>query len=439
MQNILDNKSDLFPLALEVLGLQRRSIRLRSCLFKEWSGELGAFVEGIPIGRLKVDRSIDAGEIVDLPLEQFPFVVFPAKIRLALDDAEVASPYIVHGPEEVMGAFGPADLTVENLSFDSGMLRGTFVAHSNGSLSPAAYVKINGMVVRSIVVEPARNRDEGGAVCRFAVPVRPSDFTESGLDLQIFIAGIEHPVASYTYGRMDSMIDAKRLIELDEANRQTKKFFALQVAMLEDRLDHRLVLQQQRMDSFIEHTVSFLIDVIAGQNGNIDLVGLKGALLAMRPSEEMIEAPPLLAMEPEVIIQVDSTLFSFGWYSLEATSRGPFRWMGRTALLNNPNPSRPISEVQLWVSQVYGAHEPMLRATMDDVELMTKIARQDDLFLVRLVATQNGIPALAQSVLIESFVVGVPANDQGVSDNRMLSIAVERAVFVYDADTLSDG
>jgi hypothetical protein len=105
--------------------------------------------------------------------------------------------------------------------------------------------------------------------------------------------------------------------------------------------------------------------------------------------------------------------------------------MGQTALVNNPYPSLPISKVDFLISQVYGAAEPLLRATADDVEFNVTTSKFGGHFLVSFSPPSGTQEIYAQSIRVESFHSGSPATDEGTTDTRTLSVSALKAEFHY--------
>jgi hypothetical protein len=411
------------------------SAKIRLCCVDacDVSGVVIAYVEGITAGELTCSQAFAAGDFLDIPIRYFPHVSLPAKMRFVLGEVDIAEPLTIAGLEDVMTLLGHGHIHVGPLSLENSLLRGTIVNTSNSVNAASAFIKINGHVVRSAVVEPARGRDEGGSSARFAVPIRPGDFVESGLSIDLFVMGVDYPVAHFTYLRSDPDTQSRRLIEIDEKLRQMQKSTLLQIEMLRDSLEHRLTVQQERMDTFVEYAMSLIVDKLAGPLEALNPADFLDALRHLGTSNGSVALP--VSMPPSTAsLALDAPALSFGWYDVETNGDGDFRWMGQTGLIRNPYTSRPLSRLELTVSQVYGASEPMLRATLDDQELSASVKKNGKVYLVNFTAPADR-KLTGESMHLESFVTGCPAVDHGNTDERILSIAVTHVKIYYEAIT----
>jgi hypothetical protein len=284
-------------------------------------------------------------------------------------------------------------------------------------------------------MEPARGRDEGGSSARFAVPIRPGDFVESGLSIDVFVMGVDYPIANFTYLRSDPAAETRRLIELDEKLRQMQKSTFLQIEMLRDSLEQRLAVQQERMDTFVEYAMSLIIDKLAAPLESLDPADFLDALRHLGTTNAAASVASPVSLPPSTAsLSLDAPALAFGWYDVETNGDGDFRWMGQTGIIRNPYISRPLSRVELTVSQVYGASEPTLRATLDEQELAASVKKSGRVFMVNFAAPANR-KLTGESVQLESFVTGCPAVDHGNTDERILSIAVTHIKLYYDGIT----
>jgi hypothetical protein len=398
-------------------------------------GLVTALVQGIEVGGRRVLGHFIPGDLLNVPIDYFPDINLPTEIRFAIDDAEIAAPFAINSSEDVMSILGTGDLRVENFRLDSGLMRGSIINSVNSLQVPNAYIRINGHIVRSAVVEPPRALEEGGSISVFAVPIRLSDFAETGLIVDLHVSGVEHPLANFTYTRSDPVADSRRLIEMDQKIRQLQKSTSLQIEILSDKFDQHLHVQQERIDAFIEYTISLVMSTMSDTSGVPDpaafITALRQAGDSVRENNQVTTRPTAAAVASPAILPLDSSLFAFGWFDHELHENGNFRWMGQTALIRNPYVSRPVSKVELTINQVYGAHEPMLQAALDDQGLVTILEQRDKLFIVSFAAPEASGAVLGHSLQVESFATGCPAADHGTNDERTLSVAVTGVRFCY--------
>lgn len=421
------------PLELSHVAILPHKLRLTFGGACDIPGNIDVLARGILISSTTAGRVFGPGEFIDLPVRYFPNLPLPVCLRICTGEEEIATPVIVNSNEEIMMLIGHGDIEAENLSLEAGLLRGILVLNSNGVSIPHAFIRINGLVIRSVVVEPPVARDTGGAVCRFAVPIRPADFVESGLSIDLYVNGIDYPLASFAYERADCSGNSKRLINLEEELRRLHKSSITQIEMISANFERRLRIQQERIDAFIDYAISILLDNLTNAfERKSDPVAFVQALTQARQSaveETAVTAAAEAIRSAE--LKIESSHLAFGWYDLEHNKRGPFRWMGQTALVNNPYPNLPISKVEFHISRVYGASEPLLRGFANDVELNASTTKRDGDFLVCFTAPAIESGVLAQSLRIESFHAGSPAVEEGTKDNRTLSIAVLKCEFYY--------
>ncbi|MDR3717590.1 MAG: hypothetical protein P4K98_02235 [Bryobacteraceae bacterium] len=396
-------------------------------------GNIDVLVRGILVSSTPAKGRFEPGQHIDLPVNYFPNVQLPAQLRICVGDTEIAEPLAIKSSEDVMALAGQGEIKAENLSLEAGLLRGSLVLRGNAVSTPHAYIHLNGVVIRSVVVEPPVARDTGGAACRFAVPIRPADFVESGLDIDLHVSGINYPLANFSYTRGDPTAETQRLFKLEEEMRQLQKSAAAQVEMLSANFQRRLTLQQERVDAFIEYATSIVLDNCANAfETKSDPAAFLQALAEARSRTVGGEAAQVQFQAiHNAEAKVDSNLFAFGWYDVERDEHGPFRWMGQTALVNNPYPNLPVSQVDFLISHVYGAAEPLLRATADDVEFNVTTSKFGGHYLVSFSAPHGAQEIYAQSIRVESFHSGCPATDEGTTDTRTLAVAAQKADFHY--------
>ncbi len=396
-------------------------------------GSIDILVWGIRLGSIQVKRKFDAGEHIDLPVSYFPNVQLPAQLRICVGDEEIAPPLVIKSSEDVMALVGQGEVEAENLSLEAGLLRGSLVLRGNAISIPHAYIRLNGVVIRSVVVEPPVPRDSGGAACRFAVSIRPTDFVESGLNIDLHVSGIDYPVANFSYTRGDPSADMQRLLRLEKEVCQLQRSASAQMEILSANFERRLALQQERVDTFIEYVTSLVLDNFANAfDMKSDPLAFLQALTEVRSQTASGQTAQIQSHTiHNAEAKADSNLFAFGWYGLERDDGGPFRWMGQTALVNNPYPNLPISRIDFLITHVYGLAEPMLRATADDVELNVVTAKFDGNYRVTFSLPQGVQEICSQWIRVESFHTGCPATDEGTMDTRILSVAVEKADFHY--------
>lgn len=427
--------NDPAPLLFEAVSHSQGGVRLRSRAGGALDGILTAYVQGIQIGSRRISEDIAVGDFIDIPVAYFPHVALPTDIRFVLGNTEVGNALTIRSSDEVMGIVGLGEVLAENVALDNGLLRGGIVNRTNGVYAPDVYVRINNHVVRSAVVEQPRARDNGGSLSLFAVPIRIGDFCGSGLEIKVYVSGIEYPVACVAYSHETLASDKEQLLFLEEKLRQLQRSSASQLETLTSAIDRRLSIQQERLDAFIEYTLSLLVGTPIPGSSNFDAAALISTVrdlgtLAARP-EQYIQGATTIPSE--ALVPLESLGFAFGWYDIESNEHGYFRWMAQIALIRNPNPSRSVAKIELTVSQVYGAHEPMLHASLDDQALVVDVKRSAKCFLVTLSAPSAAGEVSGTSLNIESFATGCPATDSGTNDQRILAISVTRVEFHYQA------
>jgi len=395
-------------------------------------GIVTAFVNGVVLGEIKIERTFYASDYFYVPIKYFPCVELPATVHFMLASQEIAQPLVIQSAEDVMAMIGPGEITVEDLHLEGGLLRGNIINLTNGVFSPSAFVKLNGLIVRSAILEPARLRNMGGTIAKLAVPIRPNDFLNDGLLVEVHLAGIDHPIATFSYRRETLSGEGAQLLKVSERLRQLEKSSVLQVELLKASVDQRLNVQQERLDSFIEYAMALILDNLAGPGGRGDPAALSNAVKQLRAIDARVESKTAPIAKPASIpVPLDTAGFAVGWYDMESNEGGYFRWMSQNGLIRNPDVSRPISSVQITISQVYASPAPTIRAFLDDQELSASTRREGALFILTL-KPPPGAVARGESLMLESFAVGCPATDEGTSDNRLLSISAAHVLFHYD-------
>jgi len=397
------------------------------------NGNIDVLVRGILISSTPTNCKFQIGEFIDLPISYFPAVQLPAHLRICVGDESIADPITISSADDVMAIVGQKEIEIEGLALEGGVLRGNFVLRGNSVSIPNSYICINDFAVRSVVVEPPVARDSGGAMARFAVSVRSTDFVESGLSIDLYICGIPCPLASLSYGRVDPEGDHRRLTKLEEELRQARTAHTAQLEMLNVELERRLTAQHDRIDTFIEYLMSIMLDYMASEHQiQSDKTTFLQAISNIRQRSTGMETVAVPARTiRSATLEANSSHFTVGWYGLEQDDIGLFRWMGHVALISNPYPDLPIAKVELLIAQVYGAAEPLLRATADDVEFEVAETRMGDHYLITFSSPYTGEGVYANSFRIESFRSGCPASDKGETDTRTLSISALRANFSY--------
>jgi hypothetical protein len=185
------------------------------------------------------------------------------------------------------------------------------------------------------------------------VPVRIADLTDTGLSLELFVVGIDAPVATFGYHRVDVTAIERSLIETEERSRQMQQSATLQFASVSTDFQRRLARQQERLDSFVEYPSSLLFDNLASRtlssgsldpNTPSDPAARSRFQRLLRLSDERAPGNDIALAQPMTWVEVASTSdgFVFGWYDLENDKAGRFRWMGPVAILLNPSRADPL-------------------------------------------------------------------------------------------------
>ncbi|AMJ61166.1 hypothetical protein [Bosea sp. PAMC 26642] len=437
---------------LRVNGAVFRALRL-SCLTSFTMDEdVGAYLCGIRIGLSRIEGSFELGDVIEFPIDYLPWVELPADIRLVTtrDNIEIAGPYRLSTRDEAIALVGMGEVRVENLTIEQGMIRGVAVNRVNGLLHPQMFARINGLVPRTISVEPPRLLDDGGASFQFAAQLHPADLGENGLTAEIFLVGQDAALTSIAYRRADVDDLTKRIVEFETQLSQVTKSTAFKFKTLNSDVTARMDVLQQRIDAFIEYAASFMFDRVAAtevpvQPGAAPLppelrAKVDSFLDTIRAGSP--KAAELAAGEvapKTVAVPLRSPSYSFGWYDVEEEGGVEFRWMAGEAMVFNPQPEREVVEVAVSLVGVYGAEKPLIRAAFD-TKAVNVVAERGKTrkapWRLRLSAGASlpGHPGLTcQALSLSSMLTSSPAHVEGNSDSRMLSIAVSEVVFTYAA------
>lgn len=437
---------DVVDAIIQPIGIGRQAVRLVCLVSTHFDDVITAYVQGIRAGESHIQGSLRAGDIIEFPISYLPWVELPAEIRFVRrsDDAEVCAPFELRTIDEATMLVGMGELKVDNLTISQGIVRGVAFNRINGLLKPQLFARINGVIPRSVDMEEPRLMDEGGASFRFAVQLLPIDINDSGLSIELFAVGAQTPLASVVLGRpADSELD-KRLIALDTRVQQIQDASGFHIKSLRTELKDQLADIQQRVDAFIEYASSFIFDRIAGEHTPAS-APIDAALQSQIDSlKSFIHAPPASANAkrsdaaiPTTATYVDlqSDLFTLGWYAVEVVDGNGFRWMSRTGIIFNPDPGRIISEVLIVIDKVYGATFPLLNCYFDALPAALDITEDPatSRFMARL-RWRDGTPPLpVQTIRIESQVSASPAQAESANDQRILSIAIREVSFFYAA------
>lgn len=392
---------------------------------------MSALVNGISLGSIALTRHLSLGDSFDIPIKYFPKVDLPTCIRVTVADDEICQPVPVESAEDVMRVLGCGDISVRGLTIEAGLLKGTIINRSNGVHHAPAYVKINGLVSRVVNLELPQLLDDGGSASRFAVALKASDMLVSGLSIELYLLGLEYPLAAISFSRDDPASTATHFTEVNEKIRQLQRNMALQFDIMQANIDRQVKILQERVDAFIEYTSSSILDNLADHSRNQASALFKEAMerIKLASSHEATTYEFSTSLKSEQVA-IDSPIFIFGWYDLESSADGPFRWMGPAGLIRIPRRSWMLDHVEIAVLQVYGSHEPFLEASLDGETLIPSVERDELNFLVKL-SVPAGRSLCGDSLYIESLTTGSPAMDHGSSDDRILSIAVAGITFYY--------
>lgn len=153
-------------------------------------------------------------------------------------------------------------------------------------------------------------------------------------------------------------------------------------------------------------------------------------------SREMSKLPQVVrtdskAMELEVILPLDSVLFGAGWHNVENEGGESFRWMGKDSVLFSPKPGLSCISINLNVSAVYGAHEPMVDCYLEDEKADVMLRPQRIGFLVQI-RPRDRRTSKFKKLRISSRASGCPLQDERGSDERVLSLNLAGVSITYE-------
>ncbi|TXL69896.1 hypothetical protein FHP25_36920 [Vineibacter terrae] len=429
------------------VGIAYQTIRM-SCIGRaELDDVIVAYINGIKVGENYVGGVFNVGAIIEYPIQYLPHVDLPSDIRFARmrDGVEIASPFTLKTQEDAIALVGLGDVRIESLSIEHGVVRGVAINRVNGLLRPEMFAKINGVVPRGVVVDQHRLLDDGGASFQFHVRLEPQDLTENGLAVDVYVVGKDGPLSSIVYRRADPDDGLRRVIQLESRLDQNQQATGYQIQALDNEITARIELLQDRIDAFIEYSASLLFDRVAATtveqvdgapalDGDrqrkmqmfLDLVK-SGARMRGTVAHERADAAA-----PHVV-PLRSGAFSHGWYDVEVDDGEEYRWMSSEAIVFNPMPERKLVEVQIAVFGIYGAELPMLNCFFDGVpaNILRERSATGGPLLLKLQAPKDKAPLSCDMLRIESMVSASPATLEGLSDHRLLSIAVSQIAFSY--------
>lgn len=241
-------------LPFEVIGTAYQTIRLACPEVIEVSDEVVAYLCGIELGRNRIEGYFEAGDEIEFPIEYLPWVELPAQIHLvaAGTGADICEPIQLATHDQAIALVGLGETRIGNLAIEQGLLRGVAINRTNGLLQPQMFARINGVLPRPISIDPPRLLDDGGAQFRFAAQLHPTDLIENGMTVDVFLIGVETPLASIAFRRADVDDMARRVVELEAQLEQVKTTAAFRVSSLNSEITARLDAMQQRIDTFIE-------------------------------------------------------------------------------------------------------------------------------------------------------------------------------------------
>jgi hypothetical protein len=435
------------PEKLRVNGSVFRALRL-SCLTSfSMNEDVAAYLCGIRIGLNRVEGAFELGDVIEFPIDYLPWVELPADIRLVLerDGSEITAPFRLATRDQAVALVGMGEVRIENLTIEQGMIRGVAVNRVNGLLHPQMFARINGLVPRTISVEPPRLLDDGGASFQFVAQLHPADLGDNGLTAEIFLIGQDAPLTSIAFRRADVDDLTKRIVEFEAQLSQVSQSTAFKFKTLNSDVTARMDLLQQRIDAFIEYAASFMFDRVAAtevqtQPGAPPLPPrLQAKIDAFRQivhagAPRSGETATSEAAPRNVQVALRSPSYSYGWYDVEDESGVEFRWMAGEAMIFNPHPEREVVEAIVSLVGVYGAEKPLVRATFDSrpVNVLAERGKTRKApWRLRLSVGSDQAGMTCQALSLSSMLTSSPAHVEGNSDSRMLSIAVSEVVFVY--------
>lgn len=430
---------------LQIIGSTHQAVRMICSNAVSISEDVCAYVSGIRIGVNRVEGEFEPGDIIEYPISYLPWVDLPVDVRFVSERTgqEVADPFRISTHDDAVALVGMGEAVIQSVAIDQGMIRGLVVNRVNGLLRPQMFARINGVLPRAITVEPPRLLDDGGASFQFSAQLHPSDLGENGLTAEIFLLGKDTPLTSIAFRRADVDDLTKRIVEFEARMAQITQSTALRFKTMSNETTQRLDMLQQRIDSFIEYSASFMFDRVAATevasapgaepldealrgkvDAFLDLVRTGGA--------SRIASPP---GPVSVSVPLASGAFSFGWHDVEEEGGTAFRWMSDNAVIFNPQPDRPVSEVRIALSAVHGTSQPVIRAAFDQTPVALVIERAKKKaagWRIILVPPEEGAAATFHALSLASMLNAPPARIAGRSA-RQISVAVSELVFVYAA------
>ena len=416
------------------LAASRAGVRLRCVRRFEAAGPILVHCRGIEVGRHLLAGAVTTGIEIEVPITRLPRVTLPAELRfsLAVDGPDLAPPWPLPNTAAALALLGPGEIAVEELRLEQGVLRGYATDRVNGLLEPVMYARINDSGARGVAVERPAPLAEGGCAFRFALPLEAGDLNETGLSVALHLVGVEAPVARYAYARVGIEGPTPRLAELESRIERLERGAATTLRQMQEELRRQAALQQERTDAFIEAAATLLLDRLAVADTPAPAADARIAalhrLIAAAATVPPVAEPLLLGRRAEIPPAAGN--LAIGWHEPEQDEGGPFRWMGDTALVVNPEPFRRVAAVTLTVRHLYGATEPGLRGSFDGAPASVTVAcGEAGRFVVRL--TPEGGPVTCQGLRLEAPHAGIPERDGRNPDPRMLSVAVSGIVFDY--------
>ncbi|MGV6875733.1 hypothetical protein ACUSIJ_23975 [Pseudochelatococcus sp. B33] len=438
---------DVIDAIVQPIGIGRQAIRLACLVSSHFDDVIVAYVQGIRAGESHIQGMLKAGDIIEFPITYLPWVELPAEIRFVRrdDDVEICAPFELRTVDEAIMLVGPGELEVDNVTIAQGIVRGVVFNKINGLLKPQLFARINGVIPRAVDMEEPRLMDEGGASFRFAIQLLPIDINDSGLSIELFAVGAHTPLASVVLSRpADDELD-RRLIALDARVQQIQDASSFHIKSLRSELKEQITDIQRRVDAFIEYASSFIFDRIAGEHRETSapvdatlqaqIDNLKSFIHSSPTASSGAKKSEAAVPTTATYVDLNSDLFTLGWYAVEVVDGNGFRWMSRTGIIFNPDPARVISEVLIVIDKVYGATFPLLNCYFDALPAALDITEDPatSRFMARL-RWREGTPAIpVQTIRIESQVSASPAQAEGSNDQRILSIAIREVSFFYTA------
>lgn len=381
-----------------------------------------AFCRGVEVGRRILDTAAP-GEALTLAIARLPWVEWPAELRFGAAAAgpELAPPWPLPNEAAALALVGPGDPCVDALRLEAGVVRGLVRNRVNGAVRPVLYARLNGSGARGVVVGAASALGEGGASWPLALALEPGDLTEAGLTVTLHAAADAQPLAQLAWARVAAPGAGEFTLLAERVARLERGAVDAEARLLE-AVQRRIAWQGERVDAFVEATAALLLDRVAG-----DAPAALRALIADAVKEPEVVAVPRSSGRT---VALDSGHLALGWHALEVGPDGvPFRWMAESALIVNPEAHRAVAAVTLGVRHVYPATAPAAAAAFDARPVAVAVTRGAGEDLLRLVPP--GPPGECRTVRIDALTSGVPAEHDGGTDARRLSLGVAWVAFDY--------